>query len=104
MTGFIYDHWDEVTKRATWIEEDPETGVPIITTSQDVRPIVESAKRIASNFQGTNKEDITHVARIPMVIWQQLNLLGITRDPVAFNKWLQLPECAHFRTDGRRKL
>ena len=104
MSRPFFEKYDPVTTRYTEIVNDPETGLPLITTTQDVKPIVESAKRINSNFQGTNKDDITLVARIPYVVWQQLNLLGITRDEKAFNAWLELREAAHFRTDGRRRL
>lgn len=106
MAGFIYDHWDETTKRATWIETDPETGVPIITTSQDVRPILEANKRLAANFDKhrARKQDFVLVARIPMVTWQEWNRLGITKDQAALNAALQMREAMYLRTDDRRRL
>jgi hypothetical protein len=100
----FFEKYDPVTTRYTEIVNDPETGLPLITTTQDVKPIVESAKRLNNDFQGTSKDDMTLVARIPMVIWQQLNLLGITRDEAALNAWLEERDNAVFRTDGRRRL
>jgi hypothetical protein len=104
MTRPFFEKYDPVTTRYTEIVNDPETGLPLITTTQDVKPIVESAKRINNSFTGTNKDDVTLVARIPYVVWQQLNLLGITRDEAALNAWLEERDNAVFRTDGRRRL
>jgi hypothetical protein len=76
----------------------------VFTHSQDVRPIVESAKAIAASFDPLVKRDTTHVARIPLVIWRQLQKLGITKDEKAFNAWLDGRDQRVFRVDDGRKL
>lgn len=102
--GVIYESFDPVTQRATEIETDTE-GL-VITHSQATREIVESAKRIASGFDPHwhPKQDVVHVARIPLVIWQRLMRTGVARDPKALDAWLDSRECRLFRTDDGRKL
>lgn len=104
MRNYIYDYWNETTRRSTTIETDSETGLPLITHTQDVRPILEANKRLANNFQGPNKDGFTLVARIPMVVWQEWNRLGITKDQAALNAALQMREAMYLRTDDRRRL
>ena len=105
MTTLLYQSFDPVTQRATEIETDSEVGL-VFTHTQATREIVESAKAIASGFDPHwhPKQDVVHVARIPLVIWQRLQRLGITRDPKALNAWLDSRECRLFRTDDGRKL
>jgi hypothetical protein len=100
----IYETYNADTQRSTELLIDGETGLPVIVQSQATAPIVESAKAIASSFDPLVKRDVTHVARIPYLVWARLNRLGITRDPVAFNKWLDSRECRAFRTDDNRRL
>jgi hypothetical protein len=100
----LYERYDAETQRSTEVLEDADTGIPYIVKSQNTRPIVESAKAIASSFDPHIKRDITHVARIPYVIWQRLQMLGITRDEKAFNAWLDSREARAFRTDNNRRL
>jgi hypothetical protein len=102
----LYETFNPVTQRSTEIVTDSETGLPVIITSQNTRPIVESAKQLASNFDKhrPNPDGITHVARIPMVIWQQLQKLGITKDQKALNAWLDNRDQRVFRVDDGRKL
>lgn len=106
MTRTIYEGFNEQTLRATEITIDSESGLPIIVHSQNTRPIVESAKALASNFDRhrRNRDGFTHVARIPGVIYQQLTKLGITRDAKAFDAWLNSREARLLRTDDGRKL
>lgn len=101
----LYDTYDPVTERATEITTDPDDGL-VIVHSQNTREITESAKRIASNFDPhrLNADGITHVARIPMVVWQRLVRLGITKDEKALNAWLDERDNCVFRVDDRRKL
>jgi hypothetical protein len=94
----FFESWNPVTQRSTEIVTDAETGLPVIITSQNTRPIVESDKH------RPNPDGITHVARIPMVIWQQLQKLGITRDQKALNAWLDERDNRVFRTDDARKI
>jgi hypothetical protein len=100
----LYENYDPVTQRSTEVFTDSETGLPVFIKSQNTQPIVESAKAIASSFDKHRKTPIQHVARIPMVVYQRLQMLGITKDPAAFNKWLDSRECRLFRCDDGRKL
>lgn len=103
MGALIYEHYDPVTQRATEVETDPEAGL-VFTHSQNTAPIVESAKAIASNFDPLVRRDTVHVARIPLVIWNRLQKLGIAQDEKRFNDWLNDRDNAVFRTDDRSKL
>jgi hypothetical protein len=100
----IYETWNADTQRSTELLIDGETGLPVIVRSQNTAPIVASAQAIASNYDPLVQRDVTHVARIPINIWAQLQRLGITRDEKAFNKWLDSRDASKFRTDNRRKL
>jgi hypothetical protein len=100
----LYEHYDELTLRATEVTTDSDTGHLVFVHSQNTRPIVESAKTIASNFDPLVRRDTIHVARIPMVIWNRLKQLGITKDEKALNAWLDDPDNCVFRTDDRSKL
>lgn len=106
MSVPLYEAWNPFTRRSTTITTDAETGLPLIELVQDTQPIVDSAKRLASNFDPhrRNKDGWTHVARIPAVIWQRLNKLGITKDPKALNAWLDGRDQRVFRTDDARRL
>jgi len=100
----LYEHYDEVTQRATEITTDEDTGNLVFVHSQGTRDIVESAKTIASNFDPLVRRDTIHVARIPMNIYQRLQRMGITKDRKAFEAWLNDPDNCVFRTDDRSKL
>lgn len=100
MQRLLYDHYDPVTTRATWIETDPDTGLPLIVRSQDIKPIVESAKRLAAQYDPHRRASIRHVARVPAVTWVAWSRLGITRDEQALKAVLQMRECRAFRTDN----
>ena len=102
MSTPLYEHWNEATKRYTEIVW--EDGIPIITYTQDFKSIVERCKREASHFAGTNSQDVTKVASIPVVIWQRLVQLGIAHDEKALNAWLNERDNRVFRTDDGRKL
>jgi hypothetical protein len=107
MTERLLLHTSNATTgRATSIVIDDETGCPLIISHQNARPIMESAKAIASNFDKHNarKQDFVHVARIPGNIWQELNRLGIARDEKAMNVWLNSREARYFRCDDGRKV
>ena len=100
----LYEGYNELTRRGTEIETDAETGHLIFTHTQDTKPIVESCKQLASSFDPLVRRDTVHVARIPLVIWRQLQRLGITRDEAALNAWLNDPDNSVFRTDDRSRL
>jgi len=100
----LYDNYQPATGRSTYVEVDDETGLPVVVQAQDTQPIVESAKAIASSFDPWRRTEVQHVARIPLVIWQRLNRLGITKDPAAFRAWLNSREARLLRTDDGRIL
>ena len=102
MGNLLYESFDPVTLRHTEVER--EDGGLLFVHSQDTRAITESAKTIASNFDPHVRRDTIHVARIPMVIWNRLNKLGIASDEKAMNAWLDDPDNSVFRTDDRSKL
>ena len=102
----LYERDDPLTSRRTEVVIDNDTGLPLIVRYMDTKPIVESAKQLASNFDKhrKNPHGVTHVARIDINTWAQLTRLGITRDEKAFNVWLDSREAMYFRCDDRRKL
>jgi hypothetical protein len=100
----LYAKYDPVTLRSTEIERDDSEGLLVITHSQNTKPIVESAKALASNFDPHVKREWTHVARVPMVVWQRWTRLGITKDPKKLNEMLDSRECRLFRTDDARRI
>ena len=102
MSRPLYEHYDPVTLRNTEVEVDGKEMLFI--HSQDTKPVVESCKAIASSFDPLVRRDTVHVARIPLVIWRQLQRLGITNDEAALNRWLNHRDNAVFRTDDRSKL
>jgi len=104
MPLVLFENWDEVTQRFTQIVEDVETGLPIITYTQNTKPILDQNKRDAANFKGTNPDGFTRVACIPNVVVQRLMQTGIWFDQQAMKQWLDDPENRFFRTDDGRKL
>jgi hypothetical protein len=100
----LYERYDPVTTRYTEIVEDVETGLPLITYTQDVKPILEANRRAANNFQGTNPHDITHVASIPNVVVQRLMQTGVWWDQKAMKRYLDDPANRWLRTDDARRL
>jgi hypothetical protein len=107
MANLLYENFDPSTRRYTEIEADSDPRVGLVMThTQDTRQIVESAKRIASDFDPhrARGQSWTHVARVPLVIWQQWQKLGVTKDPKLLNQVLDSRECRLLRTDDGRKL
>ena len=94
---------DPVTQRATEIEIDSEVGL-VFTHSQATARCRKRGDSVWLRSALAPQQDVVHVARIPLVIWQRLQRLGITRDPKALNAWLNSRECRLFRTDDGRKL
>jgi hypothetical protein len=107
MGALIYENFDPSTRRYTEIEADSDPRVGLVMThTQDTRQIVESAKRIASNFDPhrARGQSWTLVARVPLVMWQQWEKLGVTKDQKMLNQVLDSRECRLLRTDDGRKL
>jgi hypothetical protein len=107
MTAPLFESYNPQTQRATEVTTDPDTGNLVFIHSQNTKPIVESAKRLAANFDphvARPAHGFTHVARIPLVIWRELERLGITQDEKAMNRWLDERDNRVFRVDDARKL
>ena len=106
MQRILYERADPDRSYLTEITRDDETGLPLIFQKQDVRPIVEDAKRYASNFDPhqARKQNWRQVAVIPNVIWARLAAQGITKDRKALMKWLSRRDARFFRTDAGRRL
>ena len=102
MSAPLYQHYNEHTQRSTEIVED-EDGLTFVH-SQNTRPIVEQCKREAAAFDPLVRRDTVKVASIPLVIWRQLQRLGITNDEQALFKWLNDPDNRVFRTDDASTL
>jgi hypothetical protein len=101
--ALIYENWDPVARRYTEIETDQHAGL-VITHTQDTKAIIESCKAIASNFDATVRRDTIHVARVPLVVWQRWQKLGITGDPKRLAEALNDRDNSVFRVDDRSKL
>lgn len=101
----LFHSFDPRTGLSTRIE-DIGDGRLFIQHSQTTTPIVESAKRLAGNFDKHHhpKQPFVHVARIPMVEWMKLTAIGITQDRAAFSAWLNTREAQAFRTDDGRRV
>jgi hypothetical protein len=107
MANLLYENFDPSTRRYTEIEADSDPRVGLVMThTQDTRQIVESAKRIASDFDPhrARGQSWTLVARVPLVIWQQWEKLGVTKDQKMLNQVLDSRECRLLRTDDGKKL
>lgn len=88
------------TKRTFIYDESADAKNFVIETEQETTPIVE-ANKLAFNDAPTRigqKEELVKVASIPLAIFFDLQRKGITRDPVAFKKWLNDPDNRAFRT------
>lgn len=103
MSRSLYESYDPATGRATEVTAEADGRIAYVHT-QDTRPIVESAKAAASNFDPHAKGDNILVARIPINVFRHLQRIGITDDPVAYAAWLNDPDNAVFRTDDRSRL
>jgi len=85
------------------VHADGDGGI-IIETKQDVTKILESNVHIreADKARLGNLKELHHVARIPFTVIDDLNKKGIMRgftilDDVAFAKWLNDSDNAHFK-------
>lgn len=94
---------DPLTGRYTVAHEDGEGGV-ILETKQDVSQIIEGNKKMFNEVTSVDKwGDITHVARLPLTVIDDLNRKGIMRgfavvDETAFKAFLNHPDNRFFRT------
>jgi hypothetical protein len=94
---------DTFTGRHTVSHDDHEGGV-ILETTQDVSQIIEANKKQFNEITSQDKwGDITHVARLPLTVIDDLNKKGIMRgfaviDETAFKAFLNHPDNRFFRT------
>lgn len=75
----------------------------VLTTKQDVSEIVEANKRQVNAASRKVDQVMTHVARIPFTVIDELNKIGIMRgfmvtDEKRFKGWLNNPDNRVWRT------
>ena len=93
---------DAITGIRQIAQNDGEGGL-VITTEQDIGAALEANKRAYNQVDEREKwGDMTHVAHIPLAVFQELNKKGICRgffivDQKAMKAWLNDPENRHFR-------
>lgn len=109
----LYESVDSGARKRTRVIADSDTGLPLIVTEQDVRPILEANRRLQAQFDKAqtrrSRGRWRRVAELPMVVVLQLNQLGIMRgfhvlDERAFRRVLSDPDNRHLRTDDGRRL
>jgi hypothetical protein len=94
---------DPYTGRHTVAHEDGEGGI-ILETKQDVSQIIEGNKKMFNEVTSLDRwGDITHVARLPLTVIDDLNKKGIMRgfhvlNETEFKAFLNHPDNRFFRT------
>jgi hypothetical protein len=92
---------------------DPDHKTPIIRTYQDCTAILEENRRLQRAYdaraQHRNAIGARRVASIPLVVWAQLERIGIVKgtrilDEQALFKLLSDPELRGLRTDNGKPL
>jgi hypothetical protein len=87
----------------TNIAHMPDADTFVVETKQDVSQIIEQNKAMyAQTSESTRWGEWTHIAQIPLSVFQELNKKGICRgfhivDPTAMKAWLNDPDNRHFR-------
>lgn len=95
---------DELTGITQFYHYDASNDTFLIEDVQDIEGIVENNKRRFNEFTsgkdrwGDEFDERTHVARIPMVVYQELLTSGAYRDRAYMKRWLNDPDNAVFRT------
>lgn len=84
------------------VAHETENGV-ILETKQDVSEIIDANKRQFNLSDGKFKDVVTHIARLPLTVIDDLNRKGIMRgfkvvDDPAFRAFLNHPDNRFFRT------
>ncbi len=87
---------DPVTRK-TELWHAQSDGSAVIETRQDVEDVVE-ANKADFNAQSGFSGDFHHVARIPLVIYEELMRKGIAQDPQRLKAWLNDSDQRAFRT------
>ena len=79
----------------TMIFDDSAPGSFHVKHSQDVEPILDSIQRDREIMPNTGENKLA--ARIPAIIYEELQRQGIADDPDLFKAWLNGPEATEFR-------
>lgn len=84
------------------VAHETDDGV-ILETKQDVSEIIEANKRQYNNSDGKFDDVITHVARLPLTVVDDLNRKGVMQgfkviDQTRFKVFLNHPDNRFFRT------
>ena len=88
-----YDARNGVSR--TMIFDDSASGSFHVKHSQDVEPILQSIARDREIMPNTGENKLA--ARIPTVIYEELQRAGIADDPDLFKAWLNSPDAAEWR-------
>lgn len=99
MSGRLLD-FDPLTQISS-VYHDENDGLGMgIETVQDVTDIVEMNKLLFNDVDERARygEKLNRVASIPLGVYFDLERRGITKDPVAFKKWMDDPDNRAFRT------
>jgi hypothetical protein len=87
----------------TEIAHMPDADTFVVETHQDVSQIIEQNKAMyAQTDEKARWGDWTHIAQIPLSVFQELNKKGICRgfhivDQTAMKAWLNDPDNKYFR-------
>ncbi len=79
----------------TIISDDNNPNVFHVAHQQDVEPILESIARDREDMPQTGANKLA--ARIPTVIYEELQRAGIADDPDLFKAWLNSPDAEPWR-------
>ena len=79
----------------TIISSDLDPTVFHVKHSQDVEPVLDSIARDRDIMPNNGYNKLSH--RIPTIIYEQLQRLGITEDPDRFKAWLNSSEADPWR-------
>jgi hypothetical protein len=90
--GVIYDQHGNAIRVA---HTDRADGRMTFETIEDHEPTVESAKLLREN--ANPKAMMRHVARVPMVVYEQAMREGWAEDQAAWTRWLNDPDNKAFR-------
>lgn len=93
----MYLDYDPVSGIRHWVDTDEETGETRYGCDQEVAALLDLNKEAFNNSDGRWGE-WTHVACIPMAMFEQWEREGITSDQQKMREKLNDPEFRYFRT------
>ena len=91
---------DPITKKTELWHAQTDGGV-VIESKQDVTDVIE-ANKTDFNAQTGFSKDFHHVARIPLVVYEELMRKGIAQDPKRLKAWLNDSDNRAFRSHPGR--